>query len=67
MELNHRLLDVSQASCPLDDGTEFESGQGGSRTHIHQALDLTAFPILRTWPSSGSGSRTRPPRLMRPR
>ncbi len=34
MELNHRFLDVSQASLPLDHGTVLLSGPTGNRTRI---------------------------------
>src|SRR5262245_34472360 len=60
------LLDVGQASSPLDHGTVVSS-QGGTRTHRHQALDLTALPDLRTRPSScGGRTRTGMVGLMRP-
>jgi hypothetical protein len=44
------------------------SDQGGSRTHKHQALDLTAIPVrVPGRPTSGDGgSRTHTLRLLRP-
>src|SRR5438874_12633559 len=45
------------------------SDQGGSRTHKHQALDLTAMPVRAPGQTSNSGdggSRTHTGRLLRP-
>ena len=42
--MSGELLASHSCSPPPND-------QGGSRTHKHQALDLTALPSLRTWPS----------------
>ena len=50
MELNHRLLVVSQASCPLDDGTELEISS--SQATLMAQQQLTDKPI------DQGGSRT---------
>ena len=45
MDSNHRYLDVSQGSSPLDHGTVSVTEVGVEPTNIHQALDLAALPV----------------------
>ena len=53
---------------PLDDNPMLSSDQGGSRTHNHQALDLTAIPVRvpghqsQTWESNPAAGLMRPSR-----
>jgi hypothetical protein len=73
-ESNPRFLFVREVSSPLDHGTSHQSPRssstGGSRTHRHQTLDLTAMPVrvpcrrtasLRTRRVAGPGVEPRPP------